>query len=236
MANLTEWDVLVNGCKQDKIRKIWDFPDVVNSKSSYDKILASDGESYYVCKKGRNTMQSKKIADIISMYQIANDNIMKKISSRQRKNFTKKENAQLDLVLKHHYGKKSHKIAELNPVSGFSGMNKPYQIVLEDSNVTTPIGPTITGCSDFKGTSFETKTECSPIQLERTTPACKLIGGITPYLRPTYRIIYVNSNLGYSKSLLVHELAHTAANHVMYRPSDHHQDFVEAEKLLKKFS
>ena len=34
--------------------------------------------------------------------------------------------------------------------------------------------------------------------------------------------------------LYIHELAHTLANHVSWRPDDHHHDFQKAEKLLWK--
>lgn len=34
--------------------------------------------------------------------------------------------------------------------------------------------------------------------------------------------------------LLVHELAHTLANHVTFREDDHHRDFVKCEKFIKK--
>ena len=36
------------------------------------------------------------------------------------------------------------------------------------------------------------------------------------------------------KDLIIHELAHTLANHVRYRPDDHKHDFKKAEKLFKK--
>jgi hypothetical protein len=36
------------------------------------------------------------------------------------------------------------------------------------------------------------------------------------------------------EELIIHELAHTLANHVKYRPDDHRQDFIDAEKLFKK--
>lgn len=34
------------------------------------------------------------------------------------------------------------------------------------------------------------------------------------------------------KNLIIHELAHSMANHIAYRPDDHHQDFKWAEKLI----
>tara|TARA_B100000902_G_scaffold20515_2_gene24630 strand:+ start:1956 stop:2621 length:666 start_codon:yes stop_codon:yes gene_type:complete len=219
MSNLTEWDILVNGSKQDETRKIWDFPDQITSKAYIQVTASDDKKEYYVCKNKRSQAELNSIANLLAKYQANNDRIMKNIAARKKREFTNKQNEQLNLLLKHH-GKNSKKIAELNPVSNFLGMNKPYEITLQDSNHTFPIGPNIKSCTG---------------QIYRTKPVCQLISGVVPYLRPTYRIIYVNKNQGYDNSLLVHELAHTAANHVMYRPSDHHKDFVEAEKLVKKF-
>tara|TARA_B100001094_G_scaffold311049_1_gene346318 strand:+ start:24 stop:554 length:531 start_codon:yes stop_codon:yes gene_type:complete len=36
------------------------------------------------------------------------------------------------------------------------------------------------------------------------------------------------------EDLVIHELSHTLANHVKYRPDDHGEDFVQAENLFKK--
>ena len=36
------------------------------------------------------------------------------------------------------------------------------------------------------------------------------------------------------EDLIIHELSHTLANHVKYRPDDHGKDFIAAEKLFKK--
>jgi len=222
MVKLTEWDVLVNGRKGDSTREIWDFPDPINS-STYESITYA-GKSYSVCKhKGRTSSEMTEIAKILAEYQKNNDKIMAKIAARKKKDYSEKENKQLELVLKHH-GKNSKKIAELNPKNGgFAGMNKPYEITLEDSSTTFPIGPNVDKCTGV---------------IERSDTVCKLIGGLVPYLRPSYRIIYINVNSlrRYDHRLLVHELAHTAANHVMYRPSDHGADFNSAEALLKKFS
>lgn len=55
--------------------------------------------------------------------------------------------------------------------------------------------------------------------------------------RALYRDIFLdlNKNDKQLKSLVVHELAHSLANHIMYRPDDHHADFKWAEKLLNKY-
>ena len=36
------------------------------------------------------------------------------------------------------------------------------------------------------------------------------------------------------ENLIIHELSHTLANHVRYRPDDHGKDFIAAENLFKK--
>jgi hypothetical protein len=36
------------------------------------------------------------------------------------------------------------------------------------------------------------------------------------------------------EDLIIHELSHTLANHVRYRPDDHGKDFIAAENLFKK--
>jgi hypothetical protein len=37
------------------------------------------------------------------------------------------------------------------------------------------------------------------------------------------------------KPLIIHELAHSLANHIGYRPDDHHADFQWAERLITKY-
>ena len=41
-------------------------------------------------------------------------------------------------------------------------------------------------------------------------------------------------NIGELENLVIHELSHTLANHVKYRPDDHGEDFVQAENLFKE--
>lgn len=52
--------------------------------------------------------------------------------------------------------------------------------------------------------------------------------------RASYRSVFLklyNDPIRY-KNLVLHELAHTAANHIRWRPDDHGQDFKECEGLL----
>ena len=59
--------------------------------------------------------------------------------------------------------------------------------------------------------------------------------GLDKNIRCTYRDIYISNKLNGQalKDLIIHELSHTVANHCLYRPDDHHEDFKRAENLLK---
>ncbi len=54
--------------------------------------------------------------------------------------------------------------------------------------------------------------------------------------RALYKDIFLDLSLTEKTliKLIIHELAHTMANHVRYRPSDHHADFKWCEKLIAK--
>jgi hypothetical protein len=55
--------------------------------------------------------------------------------------------------------------------------------------------------------------------------------------RALYRDIFLNLNKSDKalKNLVIHELSHSLANHIMYRPDDHHADFQWAEKLITRY-
>jgi hypothetical protein len=55
--------------------------------------------------------------------------------------------------------------------------------------------------------------------------------------RALYRDIFLdlNRNEKSLKSLIIHELSHSLANHIAYRPDDHHSDFKWAEKLIGEY-
>jgi len=65
--------------------------------------------------------------------------------------------------------------------------------------------------------------------------------GADKRLRATKRVVYLTlrhspnrfRSREFVKDLVIHELAHTVANHVQYRPDDHGPDFEAAEMLLK---
>lgn len=55
--------------------------------------------------------------------------------------------------------------------------------------------------------------------------------------RALYRDIFLDldRNEKSLKNLIIHELAHSMANHIMYRPDDHHHDFKWAENLIIRY-
>lgn len=65
--------------------------------------------------------------------------------------------------------------------------------------------------------------------------------GVDRSLRAKKRVIYLTVRQSpnsfrshiWLENLVIHELAHTVANHVRYRPDDHGKDFANAEELVK---
>jgi hypothetical protein len=55
--------------------------------------------------------------------------------------------------------------------------------------------------------------------------------------RPMYRHIFLNLDISDKKlaKLIIHELAHTMANHNQFRNDDHHADFIWCEKLITNY-
>lgn len=55
--------------------------------------------------------------------------------------------------------------------------------------------------------------------------------------RAIYRDIFLKLDLKYDKlmELIIHELAHTMANHTHWRPDDHKKDFKWCENFIKKY-
>lgn len=62
--------------------------------------------------------------------------------------------------------------------------------------------------------------------------------GTDKSIRPTYRDVFLDLDLSYPelRDLIVHELAHTMANHDLFRPDDHGFDFKICEDLIKSIS
>lgn len=121
-----------------------------------------------------------------------------------------KEKEQYDII--HRYHKRPNKVAEMRPETGFYGMNKPYRIKYESNS--TPLGP----------------------KMKRGDPA---ITDVAKKLRAESRVIYLlvrNKSKSFIRDLVIHELAHTVANHVIYRASDHGEDFERAEEIVKSLN
>lgn len=55
--------------------------------------------------------------------------------------------------------------------------------------------------------------------------------------RALYRDIFLDLGMNDQalKKLIIHELAHSMANHIMYRPDDHHADFKWCEELISDY-
>lgn len=55
--------------------------------------------------------------------------------------------------------------------------------------------------------------------------------------RALYRDIFLNLDKDYDdlNELIIHELAHSMANHIKFRPNDHHEDFQWCEKLITNY-
>ena len=221
---LTEWDVLVNGNLRNSIRKTWDFSE---SDAYYTDVKASNDRNpnrkFRVLQRRGDKERTKEAANILFEYQKNLDKIISNMKQNKQRAKTELEKEQIKLFLSIH-DKPRHKICEINDkkTPRFSGMNKPYKIVLVDRDAAK-IGPKITNPKrELKGSAIE--GDCASHIAENI-----------PFLRPSYRTIFVTTNIPYSEDLLVHELAHTCANHVVFRPNDHGTDFKQAEKLVKKF-
>jgi len=219
---LTEWDVLVNGNLRNSIRKTWDFSE---SDAHYRNVKASNDRSsnrkFRVLDRGADEERTKEAANILFEYQENLKKIIRNMKQNKPRARTELEKEQIKLFLSIH-DKRGHKICEINDKINprFSGMNKPYKILLDRE--AYPIGPQIKSRVDLLGTAIEGEFASHVAQA-------------IPFLRPSQRIVFVTTNMPYSEDLLVHELAHTCANHVVFRPNDHGTDFKQAEKLVKKF-
>jgi len=54
-------------------------------------------------------------------------------------------------------------------------------------------------------------------------------------IRPLYRDVFLDLDDENLDALIIHELAHTMANHVNFRVDDHGKDFKWAENVIKKY-
>lgn len=53
--------------------------------------------------------------------------------------------------------------------------------------------------------------------------------------RALYRHIFLNLDANELDDLIIHELAHSMANHIQWRNDDHHADFKWCENMIKKY-
>ena len=225
MEVLSEWDVTVNGDRDNPVRKMWNFPETAR----YYRKVDHYGISFKVAKTNDEDAE-EQAARVLHKYQMVYREILKNMRSpaykkKYRINLTEYQKHQVKLTTELHSA--DDIVAEIPP-GAFDGMNKPYKIYL--GNTASPdfpwIGPRIRS-DEINGICLGTGSKC-----ENNRSIADILG----YLRPTKRQLFFNARKGYSKNLLVHELAHTAANHVMFRPDDHGKDFRDAERLILLFA
>ena len=223
MTELTEYDDLVNGDLNNPVRRMWNFPE----SSNYYRTVTFYQIDFKVAKT-KNKEADVDAARILHQYQKEYKNIinnMRSPSYRNKLRLNEYQNHQVALMLELH-DPNTTVMEILNPQ--FIGMNKPYKIYL--GNKLDPnfpwIGPRVP--------KNEVASLCSgtAIKCEKNQHVASILG----YLRPKRRQLFFNARKPFSKNLLIHELAHTAANHVMFRPDDHGRDFQEAQKLIKLFA
>tara|TARA_X000001036_G_scaffold127399_1_gene120564 strand:- start:17261 stop:17992 length:732 start_codon:yes stop_codon:yes gene_type:complete len=242
---MSDFGERINGDSRNRIRKMWDFPENNSSPgnpifvSVWSKKMTIDGKpfnpkKFMVHKKG-NDKQKQDAANVLALYQHDYEKIISNMNNKKKRTeakLTPYEQAQIKLFLSLHSDKIEHRVQEINlspPYDKFIGMNKPYNIYLADKEREIFIGPNL---------KKEDKMSREQMLCVGTAIICgesRLIADILGYLRPEKRKLFFNAREPYSKALLIHELAHTVANHVMFRPDDHHSDFYAAERLIKKF-
>jgi len=136
------------------------------------------------------------------------DNVVKGAKTRTLENgVSPRDREKMRLLIKHHGIGKQRLVKEINTDdTRFYGMNKPYHLYID--KCVEPIGPPVT------------------------------INGVdAKIIRPTKRTIFLDvlriKTDRDIENLVIHELAHTVANHCIYRPDDHGPDFKAAENLVK---
>ena len=84
-----------------------------------------------------------------------------------------------------------------------------------------------------RGTKFAGLNKPKQRYIDNTLPSI----GKDKNGRALYRDIFLDLNRSEKslKNLIIHELSHSMANHIGYRPDDHHADFLWAEKLITKY-
>lgn len=242
---MSDFGETINGNSRNPVRKMWDFPENTSSTVEifvkvWSKKMKIQGKNYnqkmfLVHRKGTEE-EKQAAANVLAHYQHDYEKIIKNMTAAtnagSKMRLSPYQKSQIKLFLSLHSDKLEHRVQEINldsPYDKFIGMNKPYDIYLADKESEVFIGPNLRQEQESKrvrmlclGTAINCKNS-------------ENIASILGYLRPGRRKLFFNARVPYSKSLLIHELAHTVANHVMFRPNDHHADFYEAERLVKKF-
>jgi len=148
-------------------------------------------------------------AERLKLAQLVVDTVISGAKTRNLCKISQKEREQIALLIKHHDVGKSRLVKEINTNDKrFYGMNKPYDLYIDKTPV--PIGPIVT----INGVDANT---------------------IRPVKRTIFLDVIRNDTVGDIKNLVIHELAHTVANHCIYRPDDHGSDFIAAENLVAKY-
>jgi len=195
MKRFNNLDNLVNGVSRD----LWDFSEREIQWNPKHKV-------YLHTKRIPGTTISQRV-ERLKRAQLVVDNVVKGAKIRAMCNdVSRKERAQIALLIEHHDLGKSRLVKEINTDDKrFYGMNKPYDLYIDKS--TEPIGPRVT----INGVEAEN-------------------------IRPSKRTIFLDVVRNYTaadiKNLISHDHAHTVANNCIYRPDDHGHDIETADKSV----
>jgi len=200
------------GDRYDKMK--WDF----NEKKGYTTIYIED-YPYKVIKKGSREDQEEIASKLYIVRQLIND--LSDCISRHRNEFPKNMQNMIDIFLDIHQEKKFERDVDLPPI--FKKREKSTYPT--HSNFLLSQIPSSTGFMGLNKPKNRYLTDQPNVGPDKN-------------IRAEYRDIFLNINkdtkYDYIISLLIHELSHTMANHVRWRPDDHGKDFTSCEKLLKK--
>ena len=195
------------GDQHDKMK--WDFPETKGFMAIY-----IDGYPYKVL-KNQSSRDRHKVANTLHSLRQLTNKVCKDIEKYEPKTHN------IDVFLDIH--QETPPIRGVNLMKPFKRRGQQYRT---HSNYLISQIPKTTG---FEGLNKPK---------ERYVTDQPFVGP-DKNLRAEYRDVFLNltpkTSINDIMDLWIHELAHTMANHVRYRPDDHHEDFQEAEKLLKKY-
>ena len=213
----------------DPYREYWDF----NETHDYKQFKSTAGDSFSIVKYGNPVNKKQMRSDIITADRLSNTKktigeMAEYMSSHRSMWKNKKVQPGVELFIKLHsptkYGKKvGYKVGEMHPLTPFFGLNKP-KYVRHGGRSATPIG------ADGK-----LRATSRYIFLTVRRPKRRLSKfGISDYYETFPRQNFEFISAKQYNNLVIHELAHTCANHVMFRNDDHGPDFQMYENFLKK--